>query len=46
MAPTGSPARMSECRSWVLMAWFAHKGLRAADPEKLARLLAEEARLA
>ena len=26
--------------------WFANKGLRDADPEKLARLLAEEARLA
>ena len=27
-------------------AWFAARGLRAADPEKLAGLLVEEARLA
>ncbi len=32
--------------AWNVATWFAARGLPGADPEKLARLLAEEARLA
>jgi RIO kinase 1 len=42
--PNGSSFLERDARN--IAAWFAARGLREADPETLARLLAEEARLA